>query len=88
MCPPKFKRSKPRQKQKVVASVSNYKYQNKVNARVAGHVVSALVDTGADISIISEKMYKKAKLHRNYPLQISVTFARGVTGTHLKIKAR
>lgn len=88
MCPSKFKRLKPRQKQKVVGSASSYEHQNKVKARVAGHVVSALVDTGADISIISEKLYKKAKLHRNYPLQNSVTFARGVTGTHLKINGQ
>lgn len=88
MCQYKFKRSKPRQKLKVVGSVSSYEHQNKVKARVAGHVVSAFVDTEADISIISEKLYKKAKLHRNYPLQNSVNFARGVTGTHLKINGQ
>lgn len=27
-------------------------------------------------------------MHRNYPLQNSVTFARGVTGTHLKINGQ
>lgn len=88
MCPFKFKRSKPRQKQQVVGSVSSYEHQDTVKARVAGHVVWVLADTGADISIIFGKLYKKAKLHRNYPLQNSVSFARGVTGSNLKIKGQ
>lgn len=85
MCPSEFKRLKP---QNIVGFVSNYEHQNKINATVAGHVVSALVDTRTGISIIFEKLYKKVKLQRNYPLQNSVTLARGVTGTYFKINGQ
>ena len=85
MCRSKIHVSKPRSKPRFVDLASANDIQNQVKVRVASHAISALVDTGADISIMSNKLYQKAKLHKNSSLQSSKTFVRGVTGTHLNV---
>ena len=61
---------------------------NKVKVRV-GHVsVSALVDSGADITAMSSNLFKRAKLHQNYAIQPTTLPVKGVTGTHLRILGR
>ena len=58
---------------------------NKVKVRV-GHVsVSALVDSGADITAMSSNLFKRAKLHQNYTILPTTLPVKGVTGTHLRI---
>ena len=61
---------------------------NKVKVRV-GHVsVSALVDSGADITAMSSNLFKRAKLNQNYTIQPISLPVKDVTGTHLRISGK
>ena len=52
--------------------------------RIQNKTVSALVDSGADISVMSSKFYRKLKLDDNTLTEIK-SFATSANGSHLKI---
>jgi len=71
---------------KSVSSTNSNKIKNLIKINVNNKSVSALIDSGAHMSCISETFYQESNLSKRYPLQKQeIFFAKGVSGSLLQI---